>query len=293
MNIGILIYSKPSMESSTGVERLIEAGVELGHKVHKIYEQDLSFVWTNNELEILHQGESLPELDVIISRPNFIEEPGLRLYATEMLKDVGYKIINGDSSFALAKNKLAQHLVFQKENIPCPEFAIARNPEEALNAACKIGFPVIIKVAFGTLGKGVFYAENHETFSPIAEYLAIRDGNPLIIERFVSEADRKDLRVFVVGGKVVASMERNAPQGDVRANTSSGGTGFEVELTDDERELAIRVAKTFNIEICGVDLIRSKKGPLVLEVNANPGFRELERVTGKDIAKEIVEYSLR
>ncbi len=281
------------MESSTGVDRLIDAGEALGHGVYKIYEQDLSFNCGGDKIDILHQGNPLPEVDVIISRPNFIEEPGLHLYATEMLMNAGYKIINGSSSFAVAKNKLVQHQIFQKENLPCPNFAITRNPQEALNAACKIGFPVIIKVAFGTLGKGVFYAENHETFQPIAEYLSVRDGNPLIIEEFVKEADRKDLRVFVIGGEVVAAMERQAPMGDVRANTSSGGTGFEVELTDEERELAVLVAKTFDIEICGIDLIRSKNGPLVLEVNSNPGFKELERVTGKDIAKLIVEYSVR
>ena len=176
--------------------------------------------------------------------------------------------------------------------MPYPKSFVTKKPESALEAAIQIGFPVIIKVAFGTIGKGIFYAPDQETFGPIVEYLAIRDRNPVIVQEFIKEADRKDLRVFVVGGKIVASMERCAPEGDVRANTSNGGTGKVVILTKEEQDLALRVADVFGLEIIGIDLIRSNRGPLVIEVNANPGFSELERATGIDVAKAIIEFAV-
>ncbi len=287
MTIGILIFSEPKLEVHTGVDRLIEAGESMGHTVVKIYEPRLSFL----NGDIRHQGEALPNVDVIISRPNFIEEPSLRTYAVRKLLASGQRIINGTPTFTWTKNKLIQHMVFDEHNLPCPKWGITRDPTQALELASQINFPVVLKVAFGTHGKGIFYAENPETLRPIAEYLVIRDRNPLIVEEFVEEAKRKDLRVLVVGGEVIAAMERQAPIGDIRANTSNGGTGHQVDLTLEEIALAKECAKVFNLEIAGVDIIRSKRGPLVLEVNSNPGFKELERVTGVDVAKTMIEYA--
>ncbi|MDG1950609.1 MAG: RimK family alpha-L-glutamate ligase [bacterium] len=288
MNIGVLIFSNPRNESSSSAERLEEAATQRGHQLTRIYEPALSFI----DGKILHNNEPLPKLDVIISRPNFIEEPSLRTYAVQKLVNAGYRVINSAPSFTWAKNKLTQHVEFEKHNLPCPRWGIARKPNQALEIASQICFPVIIKTAFGTFGKGVFLARDAETFQPIAEYLAIRDGNPLIIEEFIEEAEGRDLRAFVLNGDVIGAMERHSPQGDVRANTSSGGTGYRVDLTPKEKELAIKTTNIFNLEIAGVDIIRSKRGPLLLEINSNPGFKELERVTEKDIAGAIIDYSL-
>ena len=125
-----------------------------------------------------------------------------------------------------------------------------------------IGFPVMIKVAFGTHGKGVFLAENIETLSPIVDYLTIRDGNPVIIEEFVAEAGRKDLRAFVIGDQVIAAMERTARDGDVRANASLGGVGRPVTLTDEEQQIAVKATKAFDLDLAGVDLLRPLAGLL-------------------------------
>jgi len=292
MKIGILIFSEPSMEQYTAVDRLIEAGESLGHEVVRLYEPRFSFSCSDNEIEIKHEGQPLPELDVIIPRPNFIEEPSLRNYTIQLLVDAGYKVLNNKPTVGWTKNKLSQHVLFYQNNLPCPRWAIARSPEQVSQLANNFGYPVILKVAFGTHGKGVFYAENKETLSPIAEYLVIRDCNPLIVEEFVKEAERKDLRIFVLGGKVIAAMERTAPEGDVRANTSTGGTGTVVELSEDEIALAERAADVFELDIAGVDLIRSDRGSLVLEVNSNPGFKELECVTRVDVAQNIINFAI-
>ncbi len=170
-----------------------------------------------------------------------------------------------------------------------PPWAIVRAPAHALEAANRLGFPVIMKVPFGTHGKGVFYAIDSETFLPMVEYLNVRDGNPLIIEKFITEAQRKDLRVLVLQGKIVTAMERTARAGDVRAKASLGGSGTAVELSVAESALALKATEVVGLDLAGVDILRSTDGPLLIEINANPGFGELERATGMDVAKVIVE----
>lgn len=287
MTIGILIFSEPKFEQYTGVERLNEAAIQIRHHVVHLYEPYFSL--SGNE--IWYDGKTLPKVDVIIARPNFIEEPGLHAHVVRALMKQGFRVINGLPSYGPVKNKIEQIQEFDRFDIPYPKSIICKKPEFAKDAAQRIGFPVIIKVAFGTVGSGVFYADSEETFGPIADYLQIRDRNPIVIQKFIAEANRKDLRVFVVGGKIVTAMERTAPERDVRANASHGGIGSPVTLSQAESQLAVRVAKSFGLEIAGVDLIRSHDGPLVLEVNANPGFAELEKATGVDVAKAIIDYA--
>jgi len=289
MHIAILIFSEPSLECYAGVERLEQAAILRGHTVVRLYEPFFSI----GDDFILYNSEPLPHIDVMIARPNFIEEPSLHTYVMSALLATGYRIINGLPTFSLSKNKLQQTRLFQMNNIPHPKSILTHKPEETLRAAKALGFPVILKVAFGALGKGVFYIADELSCRPIAEYLAIRDRNPVIVQEYIKEADRKDIRAFVVGGEVIAAMERCAPQGDVRANTTNGGTGRAIELTKTEHKLALRVASLCELEIAGVDIIRSAHGPLVLEVNANPGFKELERATGVDVAEAIVRYAAR
>ena len=255
-----------------------------------LYEPEIVIQQNGAEVVITHCGAALPKMDVIINRPGYVEEPSLHTATTDALRSAGYRLVNGGEFVAITKSKLSQRFHLAISDVPTPRFALCRTPERALAAAKDIGFPVILKVAFGTHGKGVFFAENVETFLPIADYLTVRDGNPVIVEEFIKEADRKDLRAFVVGDQVVAAMERVAKDGDVRANASIGGVGQPVELSEQEKQLAIRAAKVFDLEIAGVDILRSARGPLVIEVNANPGFEELERATGIDVAGAIIRY---
>lgn len=288
MNIGILIFSEPKIDTFSGTDKLAETGEEMGHTIHKLYEPYFSFV----NGEIFYEGEPLPKLDVIISRPNFITEPGLHTYVVQLLESAGYLIINSHIGYTWAKNKLDQHVLFDLHNLPCPNWGIAKTTQKALAVAEKISYPVVLKVPFGTHGKGVFFAENKKTLAPLTDYLTVRDGNPLIIEEFIQEANFTDLRVFIIGGTIVGAMQRTAKSDDIRANASNGGTGSTVELTEEEKELAIRAANLFHLEIAGVDLIRSKEGPLIIEINGNPGFRELERVTEIPIREKMIEYAV-
>lgn len=292
MKIGILISSEPRNEVATGSLRFEEAARERGVSCERLFAPLFSFHADGERLTVRYAGRSFEGYDALIYRPNFVEEPGLHVHVPALLMRAGVRVVNGSADVAATKNKLAQHVRFLEEGIPCPRFAIVQRAAEARVAAQEIGFPVIAKTPFGTHGIGVFYAADEETLLPIIDYLRISDENPVILERFVAEANRKDVRVFLLDGRVLAAMERTAPNGDVRANASQGGVGSFVELTQAEAALAMRVAEMFRCEIAGVDLLRSKDGPLVIEANANPGFTELERATGIDIAGALVDAAL-
>ncbi len=293
MTIGILMSGSKKDEGFTSVERLEQAVLARGAMCVRVHEPELVFSKNGTDMEVTCGNVDLKKIDVLIYRPNFVEEPGLHGHVLELLKEHGVCVLNGNADgVALSKNKLAQHVAFSRAGLPMPRWAIARDAAGARAAVERMGLPVVIKTAFGTHGTGVFFADSLETFLPIAEYLAVRDKNPMIIEEFVAETERKDLRVFIVGGKMVAAMERMARPGDVRANASIGGSSRTVELTTEEKTLALRVADVCVLEILGIDLLRTKQGPVVIEVNANPGFEALERTTGIDIAGAIVEEAI-
>ncbi len=293
MKIGILISSEPRGEVATGASRLEEAIQKRGHESARLYAPDFSFQHFSERIEVKYLGKPFTGFDALIYRPNFIEEPSLHAHVPLLLMQSGCRVLNGGADIAGTKNKLAQHVLLSQLGLPMPRWAIAKRKQDALEAAQTLQFPVIVKTPFGTHGIGIFYAENAETLQPIVDYLGVSDGNPAIIEAFVSEAGRKDVRVFVMHDEVLAAMEREAPAGDVRANAALGGVGMSTVLSDEERDLALAVSKAFACEVAGVDLLRTAKGPLVIEVNANPGFAELERATGMDIAGAIVDAALK
>lgn len=293
MQIGILISSDPKGDAFAGADRLVEAAEKAGHTATKFYESGFTFHGDGERLVIVYEGELLAGPEVFVYRPNFIEEPSLHAHVPHLLMQAGFRVFNGHARIQETKNKLAQHVFMHEAGLPLPRWAIAKRKELALAAAEEIGFPVVLKTPFGTHGVGVFLAENAETLQPIVDYLAISDGNPAILERFVAEANRSDVRVFIVGGRVVASMVRTAPPGDIRANAALGGVGSPTTLFADEERVALACAKLFELDIAGVDLLRTPGGPLLIEVNANPGFKELERVTGIDVVGAIVVEAVR
>jgi ribosomal protein S6--L-glutamate ligase len=293
MKVGILIFSGPKRDEHAQAERFEEAGRALGVEVVRIHEPSLVLSSDGvGPVEIRLDDEALRAADfaAIVCRPNFIEEPSLHQFTVQAFVNAGFRVVN--AGILGPKNKLDQHVRLAEAGVAMPRWTVAHRPEQAAAAAGRIGYPVVVKTAFGTHGKGVFYAPMPETLLPVADYLAVRDGNPMIVEEFVAEANRRDVRAFVLGGKVAAAMERRAKHGDVRANASIGGTGYPTELTHEERRAAVAASAAFGLDIAGVDILRSNRGPLVIEVNANPGFKELERVAGTNIAEAILRHAL-
>ena len=151
--------------------------------------------------------------------------------------------------------------------------------------------PVIIKLARGTHGNGVVLAETKKAAKSVLQafYVMDEDGTNILLQEFVKESAGTDIRAFVVGGKVVASMQRQSLDDDFRSNLHQGGEGMAIKLTDAERRTALKAAKAMGLPVCGVDMMRSSRGPLVLEVNSSPGFG-IEKVTGRDVAGKILDY---
>ncbi|MCR4256101.1 MAG: ATP-grasp domain-containing protein, partial [Candidatus Uhrbacteria bacterium] len=205
MKIGILISSEPRGEVATGATRFEQAASEKGVACDRLYAPLFSFHVDEEVLSIRYEGKPFGGYDALVYRPNFVEEPSLHAHVPELLMRAGFRVLNGRADVDATKNKLTQHVRFLREGIPTPRFAIAKRTDEARLAARDIGFPVIVKTPFGTHGVGVFYAADEETLLPIIDYLGVSDGNPVILERFVAEADRKDLRVFVLDGRVLAA----------------------------------------------------------------------------------------
>jgi ribosomal protein S6--L-glutamate ligase len=329
MKIGILVFTREIKDepvTSYETQRLIQVAQEQGHKAEVLFEPLFSFNLAPNPPSIppgparqvqggvppavgkggrvLYDGKPFGKFDILLARPAIVDEPSLHTITVDLLKNAGYQVVNGMPTFSVSKNKLAQTMLFDQEQIPQPRSVIVRHPKNAAAAADQISYPVIIKVAFGTHGKGVFIAKDQETMQPIVDYLNIRDKNPVILQEYIrpnairdgleepsnGSLIRSDLRVMVIGNQVVAAMERVATDSDFRANGHLDAECRAIEITDQEREIALRTTKAFDLEIAGVDIIRSDRGPLVLEINSCPGFQKLEKTTGVNVAEMIIKF---
>ncbi len=290
MKIGVLRLSRKTLEKPLyEVNRIKEEAEKRGHEVSLLEEINFSFGY-NGDIKAFYEGKPFPDYNIIMAKQAATCEPSLHTITVETLKKLGLKIVNGMPTFSVSKNKLASLLRLGEAGVPIPRSIIVRHPQNAKAAAEEIGYPVVIKIAFGTHGKGVFLAKDPETLQPIADYLGLSDRNPIIVQEFIAEADQKDLRVFVAGNKIIASMERVAQSEDFRSNAHLGGVGRPVKTTREEEKIALKATKAMNLDMAGVDILRSDRGPLVIEVNSNPGYEELERATGVNVAEKIVKY---
>jgi ribosomal protein S6--L-glutamate ligase len=196
--------------------------------------------------------------------------------------------INSSKSIAQSRDKLYALQMLIQSGLDVPVTGFANSPMDTNDLIDMVGgAPLIVKLLEGSQGRGVVMAETRKAAeSVINAFKALRAN--LLVQEFVKEAQGKDLRCFVIDGKVVASMERQAAPGEFRANLHQGGKARVVRITKDERSLALRAAKTLGLKVAGVDIIRSQRGPLLLEVNSSPGLEGIETASGKDIAGTII-----
>jgi ribosomal protein S6--L-glutamate ligase len=190
-----------------------------------------------------------------------------------------------------SRDKLRATQIMAKA-VDVPKTVFSRNSLDIDGMLDQVGgAPVIIKLGSSTHGNGVVLAESKKAAKSALQafYLYNEDGTNIMIQEYIGESAGMDIRVFVVGGRVVASMKRQSLDDDFRSNLHKGGEGATIKLTDQERKVAVKAAKSLGLSVAGVDLIRSDRGPLVLEVNASPGFG-IEKVTGRDVATAIIEY---
>jgi ribosomal protein S6--L-glutamate ligase len=272
-------------------KRLKEVAQSRGHEVKIIKYRECYASIEQNNPTVSYRGEDLAGFDAIIPRI----ASGMTRYGTAIVRQLemqGVYTISGSLAINRSRDKLRSMQVLAKAGVGIPKTVFSRNTTDIDDLIDKLGgTPVIIKLARGTHGNGVVLAESKKAAKSVLQafYLTNEDGTNVLLQEFVKESAGTDIRVFVVGGRVVASMKRQSLDDDFRSNLHKGGQGTKIKLTEEERKMAIKAAKAMGLNVAGVDMMRSERGPLVLEVNASPGFG-VEAVTGRDVATPIIEY---
>ena len=271
-------------------KRLVEEAKKRGHKVEVIKYKNCYLSLDDKNPDVYYNGEKLPKFDAILPRiSNNMTRYGCAVVRQFEMQGVYTPI--SSVSITRARDKLRSAQILAKYDVDTPKTLVSRNTSDIDDLLEQIGLPVIIKLASGTHGNGVILADTRKAAKSALQafYLYNEDGTNIMVQEFIKESAGVDIRAFVVGGRVVASMKRESLDDDFRSNLHKGGLGTPVKLTDQEKKTAIKAAKAMGLHICGVDLMRSERGPLVLEVNASPGFG-IEKVTGRDVATKIIDY---
>ena len=216
-------------------------------------------------------------------------------YGTAIVRQLemqGEYVLSRSIAITRARDKLRSMQVLAKYGVDIPKTVVSRNTADIDDLLEQLGtMPVIIKLANGTHGNGVILAETKKSAKSTMQafFLSYNDGVSILLQEFIKESAGTDIRAFVVGSKVVASMQRRSLDDDFRSNLHKGGEGTPIKLTPQEEKLAINAARAMGLNVAGVDIMRSARGPLVLEVNASPGFG-IEKITGRNVAAKIIEY---
>ena len=285
----IAILSNGDKNYST--QRLVEEARNRGHEVDEIKYKNcyVSIEQSNNA--VYYKGKPLGRYDAIIPRiASYMTKYGTTI--VRQLEMQGEYVLSKSIAITRARNKLRSMQLLAKYNIDIPKTVVSRNTTDIDELLNQLGeMPVIIKLASGTHGNGVVLAETKKAAKSTLQafYLTNDDGVNILLQEFVKESAGTDIRAFVVGNKVVASMQRQSLDDDFRSNLHKGGLGTPIKLTPEEEKVAVKAAKVMGLSVAGVDIMRSSRGPLVLEVNASPGFG-IEKVTGRNVAAKIIEY---
>lgn len=288
----ILILSKGPGNYST--KRLKEEALKRGHEVRVVNYVECEARIEKNKPIITCNGEAIEGYDAIIPRISL----NYTRYGSAIVRQFEMQgIYTTTSSIALvrSRDKLRSIQLLARAGIGIPKTIFSRGSASREEVDTFIeelsGPPVIIKLARGTHGRGVVLAETRKAALSVLQgfFLMDDDGTNILLQEYIEESAGEDIRAFVVGGQVVASMKRQGSEDDFRSNLHQGGHGTAIKLTDEERKTAIKAARAMGLTIAGVDMMRSKRGPLILEVNASPGFG-IEKVTGRNVAEKIIEY---
>lgn len=287
MNIAIL-SNGPGNYST---KRLKEVALSRGHTVTIVKYRDCYASIEQSNPTVSYDGEDLKNFDAIIPRI----AANMTRYGTAIVRQLEMQgIYSLSSSIAInrTRDKLRSMQLLSKAGVAIPKTVFSRNTADIDSLIDMVGgVPVIIKLARGTHGNGVVLAETKRMAKSALQalYLHNEDGTNILIQEFIKESAGTDIRAFVVGGRVVASMKRQSLDDDFRSNLHKGGEGTAIKLTEEERKMAVKAARAMGLTIAGVDMMRSSRGPLILEVNASPGFG-IEKVTGRDVTTPILEY---
>ncbi len=285
MKIAILSRN-PKLYST---RRLVEAAKAHGHEYRVLDALRCYMNITSLRPSIHYKGEDLVGFDAIIPRIG----ASITFYATAVLRQfemMGVYPLNESVAVTRSRDKLRSLQLLARKGIGLPVTGFAHSPDDIQDMMRMMGgAPAVIKLLEGTQGIGVVLAETPKAVESVVEAFMGLKAN-ILIQEFIKEAGGSDIRCFVIGGKVVAAMKRQGKEGEFRSNLHRGGTATLVRLTPEERSTAVRAAKIMGLNVCGVDILRSNHGPVVMEVNSSPGLEGIEEATGKDVASMIIDF---
>jgi len=285
MKIGMLARN-PNLYSH---RRIKEAAEARGHELDIINTTRCYMNIASRRPEVYYNGEKLPHYDAIIPRIG----ASVTFYSLAVLRQfemMGVYPVNESVAIGRSRDKLRSMQLLARDGIGLPVTTFAHEPkqtEEVVRLAG--GAPLVVKLLEGTQGIGVMLADTDRSAKSAIE--AFRGaGINILVQEFIKEAGGTDIRAFVIGGKVVAAMKRTGAEGEFRSNLHRGGSAQVIKISPEERSTAIRAAKAMGLNVCGVDMLRSNHGPVVMEVNSSPGLEGVEKATGKDIADMIIQF---
>ena len=283
----IAILSRNRQLYST--RRLIEAAQKREHEVTVVDPLKCVMDVTSHRPAVHHRGDILPRFDAVIPRIG----ASVTFYALAVLRQfevMGVYPVNESVAIGRSRDKLRSLQLLARAGIGLPVTAFAHSPDDTKTLVRLVGgAPLVLKLLQGTQGRGVVLAETTKAAESVIDAFRELDAN-FLVQQFIREAGGADVRAFVVGDRVVAAMLRQAKEGEFRSNLHRGGSASVVKLTPQERATAVRAAKTVGLNVAGVDIVRGKEGPLVLEVNSSPGLEGIERATGKDVAALVIDF---
>ena len=283
----IAILSRDRRLYSTS--RLVEAAEIRGHEVEVIDYLRCYMNIASHNPKVMYQGQVLEGFDAVIPRIGAT----YTFYGTAVVRQfemMGVFCANESQAISRSRDKLRCLQLLARRGIGIPVTAAADSTKD-VEGLIKIvgGAPLVIKLVEGTQGIGVVLAETDKAAESVIQAFRGLAAN-ILVQEYIEESKGSDIRCFVVGGKVVASMKRTGPPGEFRSNLHRGGTAEAIRLTPEERSTACRSAKAMGLNICGVDLLRSNHGPVVMEVNSSPGLEGIEGATGADVASRVIEF---
>jgi ribosomal protein S6--L-glutamate ligase len=285
----LLLSRNPSLYSTA---RLVRSARARGHEVDVIDPMQMQFAAVRGLPDILHDGVRLERYDAVLPRIG----ASVTSYGAAVVRQLelaGNTVLNGADSIMLARDKVRSLQLLSRHGVRVPR-TVSMRSLAGLEAALEIigGCPAIVKLQNGTQGVGTMIADTEQALFALCETLGAM-GQQIVLQEFIREAKGSDVRVFVVGGKVVASMRRTAPEGEFRSNIHRGARGDAVVLNKRFRLAALKAARALGLEIAGVDILAGRGEPLIVEVNCSPGLEGIEQVTHVDIAKAVIEHTER
>jgi len=276
-------------ENLYSTRRMVEEAAARGHEIDVVDTLHCYMDITSSKPSVRYHGESLPKYDAVIPRIG----ASITFYGTAVVRQfemMGTFAVNESVAISRSRDKLRSMQLLSRKGVGLPRTGFANKPDNIKDLIKNVGgAPLVVKLLEGTQGIGVVLAETNKAAESIIEAFMGLKAN-ILVQEFIKEAGGADIRCLVVGGKVVAAMTRQGAEGEFRSNLHRGGSAELVKLSKEERATAVNAAKVMGLNVCGVDILRSNNGPVVMEVNSSPGLEGIETATGKNVAGMILDF---